>query len=527
MPCDHYVVVPLRSTNSGDFSSGFLVADISLGSPPKQIQLVLDTESAITLVDQRCNEFPLEDRFLVKNFTTVKDLGETSLVSYGTSWVALRWYSDQLSLGNGAKLENFNFGVSMNTVQRRPSSMRILGLRSGRRNKSVTEPPPLLDHMVDSGLVNSAVYSISIGRERGTHGTLLLGGLDTKKYSGSLKRYPIGPQTSSWPCPKNWRTSGGTMEVTYRQQTHLLVDCAYAEKLGIIDFGFGDKTIRVPFRDFILKRSFASPHCVLSAISFPHEDAPFILGIDFFRSAYVVVDQDNGELWLGQADNCGSNVVPVTKGKNSVPILSRRGGGALIDMCPANYTTPKTKTGIKSKSASSSHQTFNERQWSVLSWSFFKSGNAKSGATVQSSKMDDQLPIHKISTSDVDEGPGSNPGSLEETPSDKGQAKNKTPQRQSGEVAAGDGKGNLQHTILLKTQNKNDNGQRSEDGQFLDAELSQPVSEATETRPEENNNVEHIAENGACTSHDVFSVESTCGLQSTSDSPVSTCPATW
>lgn len=90
----------------------------------------------------------------MKNSTTVKDLGETSLVSYVTSWAELRWYSDQLSLGNGAKLETFNFGVSIYTAQRRPSSMGILGLRSDRRNNSVTEPPLLLDQMVDSGLVN-------------------------------------------------------------------------------------------------------------------------------------------------------------------------------------------------------------------------------------------------------------------------------------------------------------------------------------------------------------------------------------
>lgn len=47
-----------------------------------------------------------------------------------------------------------------------------------------------------------------------------------------------------------------------------------------------------------------------------------MLGDSFLRAAYVVFDQDNRNLHLAQAANCGTNVVAISSGKHAVPSLS-------------------------------------------------------------------------------------------------------------------------------------------------------------------------------------------------------------
>ncbi|KAH8686120.1 hypothetical protein BGZ60DRAFT_543432, partial [Tricladium varicosporioides] len=373
----------------------------------------------------------------------------------------------------------------------------------------------------DSGFVGSAVYSTLLNGERKTHGTFLFRDIDTKMCSGGLKRHLLSTVTTARICNEiniafigittsgetksNQVTDDGfalpaiidtgteghklprglaqrigthlgvTMELTYCQQTYLLVDCAYTQNLGTTDFSFGDTTIRIPFRNLILKRHFASPHCVLSAVSFPHED------------------RNKGELWLSRADNYNSNIAPISKGKDIVPIQLEE---CPVDMCPANYTTPKLKMGFESKSNSNSYQTSSGCEWSLLSWIFFGSGSTKGGSTVQSSEADGQLSIDKTLPSDAAKGPCSNYGSPYETTSDKTRPRHETPQCQPGEVVIGAREDNSQHTTLLETQNKHDNRRPSKNSQILYDELSQPVSEAIGTRIEQNYSAENNAENG-------------------------------
>lgn len=47
-----------------------------------------------------------------------------------------------------------------------------------------------------------------------------------------------------------------------------------------------------------------------------------VLGDSFLRAAYVVYDQDNGNIHLAQAANCGSNLVAVSSGADAVPSMT-------------------------------------------------------------------------------------------------------------------------------------------------------------------------------------------------------------
>lgn len=67
------------------------------------------------------------------------------------------------------------------------------------------------------------------------------------------------------------------------------VDCKYASEHGTVDFGFGNKVIHVPFKEFLWQP--APGYCYLGVRAAP--DNSFLLGDTFLRAAY-------GKLLLGK-----------------------------------------------------------------------------------------------------------------------------------------------------------------------------------------------------------------------------------
>ena len=90
---------------------------------------------------------------------------------------------------------------------------------------------------------------------------------------------------------------------------------------GSFDYSFGNTTIHVSFRDAMFKD--AEGICSFGFRIGPNNPklVPYILGASFMRGAYMVFDRDNDELWLGESDDCGSNIVPIGKGNYAVPLI--------------------------------------------------------------------------------------------------------------------------------------------------------------------------------------------------------------
>lgn len=85
---------------------------------------------------------------------------------------------------------------------------------------------------------------------------------------------------------------------------------------GSLDFTFGRKTVSIRYEDLLWQRP-RTEQCVLGI----KEGTEIIwdLGGSFLRGAYVVIDQDNNNVWMDEADDCGSNVVEIGEGPDSVP----------------------------------------------------------------------------------------------------------------------------------------------------------------------------------------------------------------
>lgn len=216
----------------------------------------------------------------------------------------------------------------------------------------------VLDTMVDQGLIESRAFSLDLRGVDNPGGALIFGGIDTGKYIGALAKLPmldrrqtprgadryyvtmtaVGLTMADGSVVRSeeisvpvFLDSGSTFshlprpiyqafadafdpDVMYDPRTgYYYVPCEVADLEASVDFYFGAKAIRVPLRDFIWH---VQGYCILGVLP---EDSEPILGDTFLRAAYVVFDQDNRNLHIAQAANCGTNLVAIGSGEDAVP----------------------------------------------------------------------------------------------------------------------------------------------------------------------------------------------------------------
>lgn len=76
----------------------------------------------------------------------------------------------------------------------------------------------------------------------------------------------------------------------------------------------------------------------------------FILGDTFLRSVYTVFDWDNQNAYVAQGDDCGSHIIPIGKGADSVPeLVGECGRPTTSSTTSHSKTTSETKTSSHTK----------------------------------------------------------------------------------------------------------------------------------------------------------------------------------
>ncbi|KAL2116065.1 hypothetical protein VTJ04DRAFT_10320 [Mycothermus thermophilus] len=334
--------------------------EVQLGTPPQTQYLILDTGSPDTWFNPtcatsrsaaECRRYP---RFDLDSSSTLVDLRQSSLLRYGSGQAMVEWYRDTLTIGS-AEIKNQIVGINVDSEK---IPLGILGVSPSVHGTN--DYDYVLDSMVKQGLIKSRAFSLDLRSVENPNGAIIFGGIDTGKYIGSLAKLPILPQKQSPRGGNRYYVSmtgvgltlpDGTILKSEAIETPVFLDSgatlshlptrivqalansfndsAYDPEMGYyylpcsatqlnasIDFYFGDKGISVPFKEFIWQ---VGPYCLLGAIA---EDTEPILGDTFLRAAYVVFDQDQRNLHIAQAANCGENLVPIGTGKNAVPSLT-------------------------------------------------------------------------------------------------------------------------------------------------------------------------------------------------------------
>ncbi|TLS25103.1 hypothetical protein PpBr36_06928 [Pyricularia pennisetigena] len=347
--------------------------EIGIGTPKQQIEVVIDTGSSELWVNPDCNN--IENRLSTsmckavvhyepRKSETAVNLRRNGTITYGSGDVKFSYVADTVTVGGNTEIKNQTFGVA---TQSTDIFMGIMGLgpRLGRPRES--NYSLLLESLVEQRHIRSRAFSLDLRSVNSRTGAVIFGGIDTTKFIGDLSKTPmLSPQETPQGADRYYvymtsislsssggesrkvfdkgltkgvavfLDSGGTVcqlpQALFKgigdafpgatldsRSGFYQVDCDKATSAnGTIDFGFGDKVIRVGYADFIWRPS--RNVCVLGVRALASQRGEPILGASFLRAAYVVYDQENRNLHLAQAANCGDgDIVAIGQGSNAVP----------------------------------------------------------------------------------------------------------------------------------------------------------------------------------------------------------------
>ncbi|KAK0619592.1 aspartic peptidase domain-containing protein [Immersiella caudata] len=351
-------------------SGTLYTVNINIGTPGQTVPVQFDTGSSELWVNPVCSKSTTpsfcdaQGRFTLSS--SIVNYGVGGSVTYGTGYAEFDYVSDFVRLGSATITQQI-FGVATDSAH---AVVGIMGAGPALTGWSSAGYPLVIDSLYDQSLINSRAFSMDLRGFDSPDGAVIFGGIDTKKYQGSLVKLPVVPDDQSPDGLTRWyirlagikvSQPGGSVVDVYTKpegqagQAFLVdsgytlsalptpifnnlvaafpsasyvpssdlytVDCMDPGEGGTIDFIFGDelnsKTIKVPYYDFVWHAPGTSV-CVLGAF----EDSFPVLGDTFLRSAYVVYDWDNRNIHLAQSENCGSNLVAIGQGANAVPNLT-------------------------------------------------------------------------------------------------------------------------------------------------------------------------------------------------------------
>ncbi|TGO48928.1 hypothetical protein BCON_0225g00040 [Botryotinia convoluta] len=350
---------------------------VQIGYPPQSITLSIDIGSSDVWYD------PTKS-------TSFVPLSQALNIVYGIGAVTGAYATDNFMMGSGPTLKRLQFGVASGSNRMFAGIMGVswgLGFGTGYYN--------IIDQLALQGLTKTRAFAIDLGNIDTASGSIIFGGLDTKKYYGSLIKNPIIPFYQSpdgypryWinmtyfgitfpgQLPTNLTSTGYAKAVIVDSGSTLsylppslvnamlpyfpgwvskggglyTIPCSFRNIAGTMDFGFAGQIIRIQLAQFIW---FNGATCY-GPIANAAEKTDVILGDTFMRGAYVVFDQDNANVDIAQAASCGSNIVPITSGTDGVPSMT---GGCPSPAFPygtSSYTVYPTPSARISSSSSTS-----------------------------------------------------------------------------------------------------------------------------------------------------------------------------
>ncbi|KJK62556.1 Eukaryotic aspartyl protease [Aspergillus parasiticus SU-1] len=356
-----------------NYYDSFYILNLTLGTPAQQFAVALDTGSSDLWVNvanssycssrtNPCKPFGLYDP---DASSTYKNLDVEFNATYGDGTNAYGYYAtDKLGLGD-VDVDDMQFGVAESTT----ITQGIVGVaydtltnEASHEGKTYANLPQAL---VNSGAIKSPAYSLWLNDPQASRGSILFGGVNKAKYKGELQTIPIvrtlrgysylavtltGVSVEHDKESEDYSSrlpivvlldSGTTLtylpdslvdelykkfNATFLEDDGLAyVDCELMEKDYTVNFDFSGATIAVGISELVLKavaEDFPTGTCAFGVIpSGDSQDAMYILGDTFLRSAYVVYDLGNNEISLANTNFSpgDDDVLEIGTGTSAVP----------------------------------------------------------------------------------------------------------------------------------------------------------------------------------------------------------------
>ncbi|KAK0672152.1 aspartic peptidase domain-containing protein [Cercophora samala] len=348
-----------------------------IGEPAQAVTLDFDTGSSETWVSPHCTMVgwnPSYEKlcrslgmYLPQQSETVINMNKTfpsRYITYGSGETHIEFYKDTISFNDPSEYYDDEMFLLKQPVQfgvATWSSGMISGIFGVAYGEGYNQNySGIIDAMYSQGLIRDKDFSFALGSVDDEVGEIIFGGVDMSKFTGPLHgiemasqfsqeedgyyRYWINltyvgvtqpgsclsiPVTSHNFEERVLPDSGTTLtympahvfegikrffpEAVDNATYGTIVDCSHLTAKGTIDFGFGNQTIRVPYKDFIFQLEpevFGDNKetlCLLGVV--PAWDEFYILGDTFLRSVYALFRQKEHKIYFAQYENCGTNII--------------------------------------------------------------------------------------------------------------------------------------------------------------------------------------------------------------------------
>jgi len=340
-------------------------ANVSLGTPPQNLRLHIDTGSSDLWANAPTSEI-CSYRGDPCSESGTYDANASSTYEYKSGGFNISYVdgsgasgdyaTDTLVLGNET-LRDLQFGLGY--ISTSPEGILGIGYTANEAqvNRVGRRPYPNVPQaMADAGLIQSNAYSLWLDDLDASVGSILFGGVDTDKYHGQLQTLPIQSEFGEYRefaitlSSVSLSIQGANTSLTPSLPTAVLLDsgssltylpneltaaiynalqirysaregiaytsCSLADEDITLDFTFTSPTISVPISELIIDGSSVSddsedresddssgsPFDLCVFGIAPSEGSSAVLGDTFLRSAYVVYDLVNNEISLAQTN---------------------------------------------------------------------------------------------------------------------------------------------------------------------------------------------------------------------------------
>ncbi|CAJ2503878.1 Uu.00g112720.m01.CDS01 [Anthostomella pinea] len=190
---------------NNNLTGGGYYAQVTVGTPPQPVNLILDTGSSdVWVLDSRanlCNSEALQlyygdclatyDPSQSSTYSLVSD-DSFSIQYVDGSGAEGNYIKDNLSIG-GANITALQMGLAENST----INSGLLGVGFSANVAATKQYPNIIDMFMQQDLIASEAYSLYLDDLHAETGTILFGGLDTAKFIGELKAVPIQPDAET------------------------------------------------------------------------------------------------------------------------------------------------------------------------------------------------------------------------------------------------------------------------------------------------------------------------------------------
>ncbi|KAK4175818.1 aspartic peptidase domain-containing protein [Triangularia setosa] len=348
-----------------------------IGEPAQAVTLDFDTGSSETWVSPHCTMVgwnPSYEKlcrslgmYLPQQSETVISMNKTfpsRYITYGSGETHIEFYKDVISFTDPSLYydnEMFSLQKPVQFGVATWSSGMISGIFGAAYGEGYNQNySGIIDALYTQRLIRDKDFSFALGSVDDEVGEIIFGGVDMSKFTGPLHGIEMASQfpqdedgyyrywinltyvgvTQPGSCLSIPLTdydfeqrvlpdSGTTLtyvptdvyegikrffpEAVENATYGTIVDCSHLTAEGSVDFGFGNRTIRVPYKDFIFQLEpgvFGDNNetiCLLGVV--PSWDEFYILGDTFLRSVYALFRQKEHKIYFGQYQNCGTNII--------------------------------------------------------------------------------------------------------------------------------------------------------------------------------------------------------------------------